>query len=49
MHHDLIDDNDEVHMKIFRATDLQINPIPIIADDIHHASHTLLFAFYEGL
>nr|WP_166175709.1 hypothetical protein [Altererythrobacter segetis] len=36
-------------MKIFRATELRINPIPIVADDIHHASHSLLFALYEGL
>lgn len=36
-------------MKIFRATDIRINEIPIIADDPHHASHTLLFALYQGL
>lgn len=36
-------------MQIFRATDLRINPIPIIADDVHHASHTLLYALYDGL
>lgn len=36
-------------MKIFRATDIRINAIPIIADDPHHASHTLLFALHEGL
>lgn len=36
-------------MKIFRATDIRINAIPIIADDISHANFMLLNAFYEGL
>jgi hypothetical protein len=36
-------------MQIFRATDIRINAIPIIADDVHHASHELLFAFHDGL
>jgi hypothetical protein len=41
--------NNEVHMEIFRATDIRINAIPIVADDVHHASHQLLFAFDDGL
>lgn len=36
-------------MKIFRATDLRIEPIMIIADDIQHASHTLLSGIQDGL
>jgi hypothetical protein len=39
----------EVHMQIFRATDIRVSAIPVIADDVHHASHLLLNAFYEGL
>lgn len=36
-------------MKIFQVRDLRISPVTIIADDVHHASHTILLALYEGL
>ncbi|MEO1969561.1 MAG: hypothetical protein ABGW87_12720 [Sphingomonadaceae bacterium] len=36
-------------MHIFRATDIRISAIPIVADDIQHASHLLLKAFHDGL
>ena len=36
-------------MQIFRATDIRVNGITLIADDIHHASHMLLHAFHDGL
>lgn len=39
----------EQRLQIFRATDLRINSIPIIADDVHHASHTLLLGLHGGL
>lgn len=36
-------------MKIFRVADLRISPIIVVADDVHHASHTFLRALWDGL